>query len=355
MDPILSYIRDGQLPSDSLEAKKVRVKAARFTVLNGELYKKGFSIPYLKCLTPEEARYVLREIHEGVCGNHSRPQSLVGKTVRAGYFWPTMQKDAVELLKKCDKCQWFKNVQHIPGELLTSISSPWPSFTWGIDIVGPLPRGKKQVKFLLIAIDYFTKWVEAEPLAVITEGKIQTFIWKNILIKARLEEAKGAWPEDLPGAGVLWAYRTTARIPTGETPFKLAFGTEAIILAKVGVSSLRQAHYDKGTNNDEMRLNLDCLVEVKDEAALRMAWYQQKKQKYHNQRVKLKRFNPDDMMLRKVSQTTRDPRQGKLGPTWEGSYKIIRFSKRGSYYLKDLDGKPLPRPWNVKHLKKYYQ
>ena len=132
---------------------------------------------------------MLREIHKGVCGNHSRPRSLVGKTVRAGYFWPTMQKDAVELVKKCDKCQRFGNVQHIPRELLTSISSPWLFSTWGIDIVSPLPRGKKQVKFLLVAIDYFTKWVKAEPLVVITEGKIQIFVWKNIVCRFGIPKA----------------------------------------------------------------------------------------------------------------------------------------------------------------------
>ena len=137
-------------------------------------------MPYLKCLTLTEVTYVLREIHEGVCGNHSGPQSLVGKTVKASYFWRTMQKDAAKLVKKCDKCQWFGNMQHVPRELLTSISSPWPFSTWGINIVGPLP---KQVKFLLLAINYLTKWVEAKPLATIIEDKIQTFVWKNIVCR----------------------------------------------------------------------------------------------------------------------------------------------------------------------------
>ena len=103
--------------------------------------------------------------------------------IKAGYFWPTMQKDAIELVKKCDKCQRFGNVQHIPGELLTSISSPRPFSTLVIGIIGLLPRGKKQVKFLLIAIDYFTEWVQAKPLAVITKGKIQSFFWKNIVCR----------------------------------------------------------------------------------------------------------------------------------------------------------------------------
>ena len=94
LDPIVTYIKDGSLPSDPTEARKVKIKSSRFTILNDELYKKGFSQPYLKCLGLGDAEYVLREIHEGVCRNHSRPRSLVGQVVHAGYFWPTMQKDA---------------------------------------------------------------------------------------------------------------------------------------------------------------------------------------------------------------------------------------------------------------------
>ena len=83
-----------------------------------------------------------------------------------------MQVDARELIKKCDKCQRFGNVQRLPTEKLTMIASLWLFAQWGIDIVGSLPRGKKHVKFLLVAIDYFTKWVEAEALSTITEAKI---------------------------------------------------------------------------------------------------------------------------------------------------------------------------------------
>ena len=94
-----------------------------------------------------------------------------------------MQVYARKLVKKCDKCQRFGNVQRLPAERLTTITSPWPFAQWGIDIVGPLPRGKGQVKFLLVAIDYFTKWVEAEALSTITEAKIQSFVWKNIICR----------------------------------------------------------------------------------------------------------------------------------------------------------------------------
>ena len=183
MDPILSYIRDSWLPSDPSKARKIKTRSSRFTFMNDELYKTGFSLPYLKCLSSEDIMYVLREIHEGICGDHSGPRSLVGKVVREGYFWPTMQKDAIEFIQKCNKCQWFGNVQHVLVEHLTCISSPWPFWTWRIDIVGPLPLSKKQIMFLLVAIEYFTKWVEAEPLAVIIEAKIQHFFCKNIVCR----------------------------------------------------------------------------------------------------------------------------------------------------------------------------
>ena len=104
MTPIMSFLQDRHLPQNTEEAKKIKNRAARFTILNDALYKRGFSMPYLKCVDKEEARYILEEIHEGVCGDHAGLRSLVNKVIRTGYFWPTMQVDAVEIVKKCDKC-----------------------------------------------------------------------------------------------------------------------------------------------------------------------------------------------------------------------------------------------------------
>ena len=93
-----------------MQTRKIKNRAARFTILNDTLYKRGFSMPYLKCVNEDEAKYILEEIYEGICGDHAGPRSLVSKVIRTGYFWPTMQVDAVELVKKCDKCQLFENV-----------------------------------------------------------------------------------------------------------------------------------------------------------------------------------------------------------------------------------------------------
>ena len=143
-------------------------------------------MPYLKYVDEEKAKYILEEIHKGICRDHVGPRSLVNKVIRIGYFWPTMQVDAMELVKKCDKCQRYDNVHWLLVERLTTIASPWPFAQWGIDIISPLPQGKGQVKFLLVAIDYFTKWVEVEALTTITEATVQSFVWKNIICRFRI-------------------------------------------------------------------------------------------------------------------------------------------------------------------------
>ena len=109
------------------------------------------------------------EVHKGICGNHSGARSLVHKLIRARYYWPTMLKDAQAYVKACDKCQRFSNFIRQPFEELTPMTALWPFAQWELDIMGPFPTTIRQLKFLIVGIDYFTKWVEAEALATITE------------------------------------------------------------------------------------------------------------------------------------------------------------------------------------------
>ena len=183
MDPIWDYLVDGILPRDPKEASKLRTRSAIFTIHRGTLYKQGFSTPILKCVRKEDANYMLREVHEGICGNHIRAKSLASKTLRQGYYWPTMLKDAMKLVKKCKICQEHAHISHLPSKPLTSITSLWPFQQWGLDILGPLPIGKSQCKFIIVGVDYFPKWAEAEPLATITEQKVQNFVWCSIICR----------------------------------------------------------------------------------------------------------------------------------------------------------------------------
>ena len=133
------------------------------------------------------------------------------------------------------------------------------------------------------------------------------------IIKTRLEGANGAWPKELQN--VLWAYRTTTRVPTGETPFRLTFGTEAAISVEVGLTSYRVKTYEDQKNQQELNNNEDLIDEVKEEAMKQMAKHKGEMARYYNRKVKVRRFNTGDLVLRKVSQATKDPSQGKLRPS----------------------------------------
>ena len=121
---ILSYLKDGRLPPNPNEAEKTQKLATRFIVLNDELYKRGFSQPYLRCVEEEETKYALEEVHEGICNDHMGAKSLIRKIMRVGYFWPMMQQNAADFVKKCNSCQRYGNIQRVPREKMTTITSP---------------------------------------------------------------------------------------------------------------------------------------------------------------------------------------------------------------------------------------
>ena len=278
-----------------------------------------------------------------------------------------MLKDAQAYVKACDKCQRFSNLIRQPLEALTPMMAPWPFAQWGLDIMGPFPTALRQLKFLVVDIDYFTKWVEAEPLATIMEKSIRTFVWRNIIckygiprmfvsdngkqfdndafrdfctelgiknhysspahlqangqvevmnrtllkiIKTRLEGAKGIWPDEL--LSVLWAYRTTARTPTRETLFRLTYEADAVIPIEVGLTSYRVQNYMEDKNEEAMRLQLDLVDEARATAEQRLARYQNLMSKHYNTKVRYRDFQIGDLVLWKVMGAAKDPSQGKL-------------------------------------------
>jgi hypothetical protein len=265
------------------------------------------------------------------------------------------------------------------------------------------------VRFAVVAVDYFTKWVEAEPLVSITAKVIERFLWKNVvcrygvphafvtdngkqfdcepfqkwcaelhirnyfsspghpqangqveatnktifkILKKKLGDKKGDWADYLPE--VLWAYRTTKRTPTEETPYALAFGSEAIIPAELGSESLRVEAHKADLNDEGLKLHLDLLQERRDQAQITQSAYQERMARYFDKRVKPRSFKIGDWVLRKVTLATKDPVEGKLAPNWEGPYKVISCQRPGAYHLEDSTGKVLPRPWNAEHLRRYF-
>ncbi|GJZ96701.1 reverse transcriptase domain-containing protein [Tanacetum coccineum] len=308
MTPIFEYLTEETLPADVKKARAVRRKSRRFTVINGTLYKKSFLGPWLRCVGPLQANYVLREIHEGSYSMHAGTRSVVAKALRIGYYWPTMHKDARTLIRVCQDCQVHKPVPRNPQQKLTPITSPW------------------------LAIDYFTKWIEAKPVATITDNQIKKFVWDNIVcrfelpgeiildngkqfqdnlfkdclgegIKARLDARSKNWMEEL--SHVLWAHRTMIKSSNGDTLFLLTYGTKVVIPTEIGMPTLRTVKVDLVQNNEALEINLNLLEERREQVAIRYI--------------------------------------GKLGPKWEGLHKVTEAPGKGAYKLRDHDGKQLPQ------------
>ena len=320
-----------------------------------------------------------------------------------------MQKEAHEYVKKCNQCQRFAPNIHQPGRTLNPLSSPWPFAQWGLDILGPFPKAVGNKRFLVVSTDYFTKWVEAEPLANIRDVDTKKFIWKNIVtrfgvprtlisdnglqfdskafrrycsklgitnrystptypqgngqaeavnkvivngLKTRLDDAKGRWVEELPY--VLWTYRTTPRRSTGETPFSMTYGAEAIIPLETNFPTLKTSTFSPDVNNGLLEKSLDLIEERRERAMVQLAYYQHKLKQGYDTKVKPRPLTPGDLVLRKILGIARNPAWGKLRPNWEGTYRITSVAGIGAYFLEDLDEKAVPRPWNVNNLRRYY-
>ncbi|GJW68882.1 reverse transcriptase domain-containing protein [Tanacetum coccineum] len=253
-----------------------------------------------------------------------------------------------------------------------------------------------KVKFLIVAIDYFTKWIEAKPVATITGAQIKKFVWDNIVcifglpgeiisnngkqfrdnpfkdwceklcicqcfasvkhpqanglveranrslgegIKASLDERSKNWLEEI--SHVLWAHRTIIKSSNGETPFSLTYGTKAVILVEIGMPTLRTAKVDMIKNDEALGINWDLLEEKREQAAIQEAKSKAKMEKYYNARVRNISFRPGDFVYRN-NEASHAEEGGKLRPKWEGPNEVTEALGKGAYKLRDRNRNVLP-------------
>ncbi|XP_071714714.1 uncharacterized protein [Rutidosis leptorrhynchoides] len=180
MKPLREYMELGILPEDKKRSKK---DPDQSTIIQDACTKKSFLTPWLRYVGPNQASMIIRKMHEGICGLHSGPRSIVAKMLRMGYYWPTMHEDTVTLLRTCEPCQIHAKVQKQPKQDMISVLSAWPFSKWCIDLVGPLTEALGGYKWLVVAIDYFTKWTEAKPLITTTGKQIENFVWEHIVCR----------------------------------------------------------------------------------------------------------------------------------------------------------------------------
>ena len=158
--------------------------------------------------------------------------------------------------------------------------------------------------------------------------------------------------EELPY--VLWAYRTTPRRSTEETPFSMSYGAKVVIPIKTGFPTLRTQSFNPSNNDELLKKSLDLIEEIRESVMVQLAYYQHKLKQGYDAKVKLRPLEPGDLVLRKVLGTAKNPAWEKLGPNWEGPYRITSMAGIRAYFLEDLDEHVIPRPWNVNNLRRYY-
>ncbi|GKB29784.1 reverse transcriptase domain-containing protein [Tanacetum coccineum] len=352
-DPYHRILINGTHPHEQKDARRIRRTAQRFELRNGVLYRRSFLQPWLRCVGPIQADYVLREIHAGSCSMHSGPRSVVARALRSGYYWPTMHRDARDMIKKCNDCQVHRPIPRQPQQELTPITSPWPFHKWGIDIAVS-DNGKQ------FCDNPFKDWCArlsiTQRFASVKHPQTNGLVERANRslgegIKARLDRHKGRWVEEL--SHVLWAHRTTIKVSTGDTPFSLVYGTEAVIPAEIGMPTIRTAEVNIATNDDERRIDLDILEERREQAAIREEKAKLQMKGYYDAKVRGVSFRPGDFVYR-ANDASHAEDTGKLGPKWEGPYEVTEALGKGAYKLRDMDGRELPRTWNICNLKKCY-
>ncbi|XP_057763544.1 uncharacterized protein LOC130983889 [Arachis stenosperma] len=369
LDPIINFLEHGQVPGDEKDAAKSRREAAKYAVIQGQLFKKGLSQPLLKCLHPDQTDYVLREVHEGCCGHHIGGKALARKLIRTGYYWPSMMADSKEFVKKCVKCQQNANFARAPASELSLLTTSRPFAQWGVDLLGPFPVGPGQVitRFGIpevVISDNGTQFTDKKFTEFLsglgirqrfssvehpqTNGQVESAN-KVILsgLKKRLDNKKGAWAEEL--ATVLWSYRTTEQSSIKETPFRLTYGVDAVIPVEIGEPSPRLLL--KGV---EETVEKDLIDEARAMAHLTETALKQRVALRYNTKVLKREFEPNDLVLRRNDIGLPTPGDGKLAANWEGPYKVKKVMGKGAFKLEKFDGKEVPRTWNADNLRRFY-
>ena len=401
---IFNYLSKQQLPPNlsQPQTKSFITKTKQFILKGTLLYKidKRQTNNFLKVIRKQEMEALLYMMHNDPTAGHFAVDIMFEK-IRNRFYWPQMYEDIKAYVRSCDSCQ--RRGKSKRNEPLHPIPVGEPFYQIGIDIVGPLPRSKKGKRYIVVAIDYLTKWPKAKALSQATAEQVAQFIYEDIICRhgcpmkilsdrgthfnnkmiqelmqkfeikhlfstpyhpqtnglverfnrtlceslAKLGQGSDDW--DLFIAPTLFAYRTSKNATTKMEPFYLVYGRTA----NLPIDSQSQPEELQPINNRLQNL-IENVPQIRIQAQQKIKEMQQKQKKRHDQKLKkVVQYNIGEKVL-KYRANKEKQWSGKLEPKWLGPYYIHNILINGSYKLRTMEGQVLVTPINGNLLKPYW-
>jgi ribonuclease HI len=412
---IIHFLQTLSVPSDltKTQGRALKLKAINFCINGNLLFWKNPIGLLLRCINQEEAAKVMIEFHNSECGGHHYWKTTAHKILRSGYYWPSLFSDVCEFVRTCDKCQRFEGKQQLKSLPLKPIVVTGPFQQWGLDFIGEIhPPSSGQHRWILVATDYFTKWIEAIPTRNANHTVIINFLQENIfarfgcpkrivtdnaaafkdkhlvklceelgiqlvhstayypqgnglaessnkslvrIIKKLLEQNARGWDSKLKFA--LWADRVTCKKSIGTSPFKLVYGTEAIFPVQLALPVAKFLQETDSEPSDLTRRihNLVELQQDREQLLERTELHQEKIKEIFDKKVKSNVFKTGELVLKWDAARQEKGKHDKFEALWTGPFVITTVQQNNTFVLQNLSGEEVAGgPFNGRFLKTYF-
>eukprot|EP00253_Pinus_taeda_P008901 PITA_08901 len=303
-------------------------------IIGDTLYHRGIVIVLWRCITHEEAEKVLNDCHSGTCGGYQSGYATAKNILRVGYFWPTMFNDYIIVVRNCHACQIFDRKSRIPPTPLQPILTIGPFTKWGIDFMTCNPTSAEGHGYIVVAVDYFTKWTEAIPTLINSGKTAALFFFNHVVSRFGVPQAI------VKNHGLHFHNHMVVELAT---KLGLSHDSSTLYYPQANGTLEEEAHF----------LELIQLDETRRDATLANESHKKQVKAQFDKNVKPRVFSEGDLVLL-YDQEFDKLGAGKFQSLWMGPYIVKHVLAKGAYELVDYDGIPLSQPQNGLYLKHYY-